>query len=84
MGHVSTTPKAAVSERRRALDAGVGAVEQAADPQADAAIKLIAWGSGGALRPAPEDFAIVRLILLALLPQLAGVLLMVGRSSRSA
>jgi len=75
--------EAAVVERRRALDAGVGAVEQAADPQADAAIKLIAWGSGGALRPAPEDFAMVRLILLALLPQFAGVLLMIGRSSAS-
>jgi hypothetical protein len=34
------------------------------------------------LRPAPEDFAMVRLILLALLPQIGGILMMVGRSAR--
>jgi hypothetical protein len=45
-------------------------------------IKLVAWGSGGMLRPAPEDFAMLRLILLALLPQIGGVLLMVARNSR--
>jgi DNA invertase Pin-like site-specific DNA recombinase len=38
--------------------------------------------SRGALQPAPDDFAMLRLILLATLPQFAGVLLMVaGRTS---
>ena len=40
-------------------------VGRAADPQTDAERKLVAWLSGGMLRPAPEDFAILRLILLA-------------------
>ena len=31
------------------------------------------------LRPAPEDFAMLRLILLALLPQIGGMLLMIRR-----
>jgi hypothetical protein len=34
------------------------------------------------LRPTPEDFAMLRLVLLALLPQIGGILLMVGRHSR--
>ncbi len=74
--------EAAVAERRQVLDYAMTSVGQAADPQTDAAIKLVAWGSGGMLRPAPEDFAMLRLILLALLPQIGGVLLMVGRNSR--
>jgi hypothetical protein len=74
--------EAAVAERRLLLDSAMTSVGQAADPQTDAAIKLVAWGSGGMLRPAPEDFAMLRLILLALLPQIGGVLLMVARNSR--
>ena len=41
--------EAAVVERRRAVDAAVDAVEQAADPQAAAAVKLVTWASRGAL-----------------------------------
>lgn len=74
--------EAAVAERRQLLNSAMTSVGQAADPQTDAAIKLVAWGSGGMLRPAPEDFAMLRLILLALLPQIGGVLLMVGRKSQ--
>jgi hypothetical protein len=59
------------------VSSGVG---QAADPQTDAAIKLIAWISGGIMRPGPEDFSMLRLILFALLPQIGGLLLLVGRS----
>jgi hypothetical protein len=73
--------EAAVAERRQVLDSAMTSVGQAADPQTDAAIKLVAWGSGGMLRPAPEDFAMVRLILLALLPQIGGMLLLVRRRS---
>jgi hypothetical protein len=34
------------------------------------------------MRPAPEDFAMLRLILLALLPQLGGMLLLIRRRSQ--
>src|ERR1700741_789359 len=71
--------EAAVAERRQFLDTAVASVGQTADPQPDAAIKLVTWVSGGLLRPAAEDFAMLRLILLALLPQIGGILLMVGR-----
>jgi len=73
--------EAAVSERRQILDSAMAAVGQAADPQTEAAIRLVTWGSRGMLQPAPEDFAMLRLILLALLPQIGGVLLMIGRNS---
>ena len=73
--------EAAVAERRQVLDSAMASVGKAADPQTDAAIKLVAWASAGMLRPAPEDFAMFRLILLALLPQIGGILMMVGRHS---
>jgi hypothetical protein len=75
--------EAAVAERRQVLDSATTAVGQAADPQTDAAIKLATWVSRGMLRPAPEDFAMLRLIMLALLPQIGGILIMVGRHSTS-
>jgi hypothetical protein len=75
--------EAAVAERRQVLDSAMASVGLAADPQTDAAIKLVAWGSAGMLRPAPEDFAMLRLMLLALLPQIGGLLMMVGRHSAS-
>jgi hypothetical protein len=59
------------------------AVEHAADPQTEAAIRIVAWTSLGTLRPTPDDFAMLRLVLLALLPQIGGILLMVGRVHRS-
>jgi len=71
--------EALVAERRQLLDAAMTSVGRAADPQTDAAIKLIAWGSGGMMRPVPEDFAMLRLILLALLPQIGGTLLLIRR-----
>jgi len=71
--------EAAVNERRQALDAAMLSVGQTADPQTDAAIRLVAWATHGALQPTGNDFAMLRLILLALLPQIGGILLMVGR-----
>ena len=71
--------EATVAQRRQMLDAAVASVAQAADPQSDAAIKLVTWASGGMLRPTAEDFAMLRLVLLALLPQIGGILLLVGR-----
>ena len=75
--------EAAVAERRQILDSAITSVEATADPQTEAAIKLVSWSSRGLLNPAPEDFAMLRLILLALLPQIGGILLMVGHRSKS-
>ncbi len=56
------------------------AVEQAVAPQTETATRMVAWLSGGLVRPTGDDFAMVRLFLLALLPQIGGVLLMIGRT----
>jgi hypothetical protein len=56
-------------------------VEQAADPQIEAVSRIVTWVTGGWLKPTGDDFALVRLILLALLPQMGGILLMIGRSN---
>ena len=72
--------EAAVAERQQAVVAAMHSVQQNADPQTDAAIRLVAWLSHGALQPTGNDFAMLRLVLLALLPQIGGILLMVGRS----
>jgi hypothetical protein len=69
-----------VTERQRALDAALSSVEHAADPQTDAAIKIVAWLSAGTAKPAADRFAMLRLMLLALLPQIGGILLMIGRA----
>jgi hypothetical protein len=69
----------AVTERQRALDAALSSVEQGADPQTDAAVKIVAWLSAGTAKPAAGGFAMLRLMLLALLPQIGGILLMIGR-----
>ena len=74
--------EAAVNERRQALDAAMQSVKEAADPQTDAAIRIVAWATHGALKPTGDDFAMLRLVLLALLPQIGGILLMVGRSTK--
>jgi hypothetical protein len=66
-------------ERRQILDVAVAAGGQGVDPQTDAAIKLVAWMSLGTLRPVPEDFAMLRLLLMALMPQIGGVLMMIAR-----
>jgi hypothetical protein len=69
----------AVTDRRASLEAATHAVAQEADPQTDAARRIVAWLSFGALHPSGDDFAMLRLVLLALLPQIGGVLLMLGR-----
>src|SRR5262249_35480507 len=53
-----------------------------ADPQITAAAKLIAWVTLGRFHPSADDFAMLRLLLLTLLPQLGGLVLMLA-SSRS-
>jgi hypothetical protein len=81
LGKFCREREAAVAERRQILDAAMVPVRQTADPQMDAAIKIVAWVSFGMLRPSGDDFAMLRLVLLALLPQLGGILLMVSRSA---
>jgi hypothetical protein len=56
------------------------AVEQTADPQTVAAVKLVSWFTAGAVRPTGDDFAMLRLMLLSLLPQIGGILMMVART----
>jgi hypothetical protein len=73
--------EAAVAERRQILDSAVASVGQTADPQNDAAIRLVAWITRGVVQPSGNDFAMLRLVLLALLPQIGGILLMVSRSA---
>jgi hypothetical protein len=70
----------AVTDRQRALDTALISVERAADPQTDAAAKIVAWLSAGTAKPGAPGFAMLRLMLLALLPQIGGILLMVGRA----
>jgi len=69
----------AVVDRRQALDVAMQSVGKDADPQTEAVIRVVSWASFGALRPSEHDFAMLRLILLAMLPQIGGVVLMIGR-----
>jgi hypothetical protein len=84
VGKVCRAREEAVTERRAALDAAMKTVERTADPQIEAASKIVAWVSGGLVRPSGDDFGMLRLILLALLPQLGGILLMVSRGASRA
>lgn len=81
LGKYCREREAEVAERRQVVDSVMASVRQTADPQTDAAIKIVAWLSYGMLRPSGDDFAMLRLILLALLPQMGGILLMVSRSA---
>jgi hypothetical protein len=72
------------AEQRQALAdlaAGQAAVEAGADPQVAKAAQLVAWLTPW--RPNADDLAMVRLALLALLPQLGGLVLLVARHSIS-
>ena len=53
-------------------------VAATADPQLAAAQKLVHWASWSHIEPTADDFANLRLLLLALLPQLSGLILMVA------
>ena len=57
----------------------MGAVASTSDPQTEAATRLVAWVSRGAIQPMADDFGMIGLALLSLLPQIGGVLLMVAR-----
>jgi hypothetical protein len=82
VGRFCREREAVVNERRQAVDLAMRSVERTADPQTEAAVRVVAWATLGMLRPTGDDFAMLRLILLALLPQIGGILLMVGRAHR--
>lgn len=56
-------------------------VSATADPQVTSAAKLVSWVSLNRYAPTPEDFAMLRLLLLTLLPQLGGLVLMLSQRS---
>jgi hypothetical protein len=74
--------EATVNERRQALDLATQTVVHTADPQTESAIQIVAWVTHGMLQPTGNDFAMLRLVLMALLPQIGGILLMVRRSAK--
>lgn len=53
-------------------------VSATADPQVTSAAKLVSWLSVGQYKPTADDFAMLRLLLLTLLPQLGGLVLMLS------
>lgn len=55
------------------------AVSAASDPQTASAAKLVAWITQDCFHPTADDFAMLRLLLLTLLPQLGGLVLMVAK-----
>jgi hypothetical protein len=72
--------RARQGEERQALSELTGALAAqaaVADPQVSQAVKLVAWLTP--LRPADADLAMVRLGLIVLIPQLAGLVLLVAR-----
>jgi hypothetical protein len=73
--------EAAVVDLRKALDSAMASVQREADPQTTAAVHLVTWASRGALQPTGDDFGMLRLMLLALLPQIGGILMMIGRQA---
>lgn len=84
VGRICREREQLVNDRQRVLDAALSSVEHASDPQADVAIKIVTWLSVGRLKPTADDFTMLRLVLVALLPQLGGLLLMIsGRARRN-
>jgi hypothetical protein len=81
VGRFCRERESVVNEKQTALEIAMRSVEQTADPQTQAAIHVVAWLSRGALQPSEDDFAMLRLVLLALLPQIGGILLMIGRTA---
>jgi hypothetical protein len=72
--------RARQGEERQALSELTGALAAqaaVADPQVSQAVKLVAWLTP--LRPADGDLATVRLVLIVLIPQLAGLVLLVAQ-----
>jgi hypothetical protein len=80
VGRFCRDREAAVVTQRAALEAATRVVAAASDPQAQAAVRMVAWISAGRIEPSEDDFQVLRLVLLTVLPQIGGVLLMIGRA----
>jgi len=65
---------------QRALDSALSSVEHGADAPTDAPAKTLASLTAGTIKPRVDGFAMLRLMLLALLPQIGGIVLMIGRA----
>jgi len=74
--------EAAVTKQRELFETAQRSVAQEADPQLENASHIVTWLTRGWIAPTGADFAMLRLMLLALLPQVGGVLLMIGRGAR--
>jgi hypothetical protein len=79
----------ATAERRDAIDSELRQLQArltalpaivTADPQAKAAAEIVSWLSGGLLAPAPRDIAWLRTIGLAVMPSLAGLIVLLALS----
>jgi hypothetical protein len=77
----------ATAERRDVLDADLYKAESqlkllpsvmAADPQADTAARLITWTSFGLITVTSNDIHLARIAGMTLVPQLAGLVLMLA------
>jgi hypothetical protein len=77
----------AMAERRDVLDADLHEAESqlkllpsvmATDPQADTAARLISWMSGGLITVTSNDIHLARIAGMTLVPQLAGLVLMLA------
>src|SRR5260370_40511590 len=59
VGKVCRERETAVTERRQTVDVAMRAVEQTADPQTEAAIRIVAGTELGTMRPTTRDFAML-------------------------
>ncbi len=83
----------ATAQRRDLLDAELAEAEgklstlppiTVGDPQATTASRLLVWASAGLLKVSADDIAMARVAGMVLLPQLAGIVLMVALAIRGA
>lgn len=78
VGPICRQREEAVIERQRQLEAAMRSVETAADPQADTAARLLTWLTGGVAHISRDDIHMARMLGMTLLPQLAGLVLMLA------
>jgi hypothetical protein len=89
---MATRQAMAAAARRDAVDAELRTAEQklatlpamqaVADPQAEMTAKIVDWISIGQLAPEPQHIARLRIIGLALMPTLSGIVLALGMTLR--
>jgi hypothetical protein len=79
LGPICRQREDAVRDRQTELTAAMAKVNAAADPQTAAAARLVGWLSRGFVLPSADDFELLRLFLMTVLPQLGGLVLMVAK-----